>query len=144
MSNKRAERFKRQRRTDREHLLELLYAAELNGKPLTEQLTIDPESPAGFSELAIKGISTHINEIDLLIRKHLIDWSFERLTPVDRSILRIATWELLERNQTPVPAIISEAAALADKYSLSDSARFVNAVLAAIASELRPEIPPDN
>jgi N utilization substance protein B len=122
----------------------LLYAAELNGKPLTEQLTIDPESPAGFSELAIKGISTHINEIDLLIRKHLIDWSFERLTPVDRSILRIATWELLERNQTPVPAIISEAAALADKYSLSDSAKFVNAVLAAIASELRPEILPDN
>jgi N utilization substance protein B len=57
---------------------------------------------------------------------------------VDRTVLRLAIYELLDRPDIPTAAVLSEAVELAKEYSTEDSGRFVNGVLASVASEVRP------
>ena len=57
---------------------------------------------------------------------------------IDRTLLRMAAYELLERPDVPVGAIVSEAVELAKRFSTEDSGRFVNGILSAIAGEVRP------
>jgi N utilization substance protein B len=57
---------------------------------------------------------------------------------IDRSVLRLATFELLERPEVPVAVVLDEAVELAKHFSTDDSGRFVNGVLAAVAREVRP------
>jgi N utilization substance protein B len=73
-----------------------------------------------------------------LIARFAIGWALDRMPVVDRSLLRISTYELLERPDVPVGAIISEAVELANRFSTEESGRFVNGVLAAIAADVRP------
>jgi N utilization substance protein B len=56
---------------------------------------------------------------------------------VGRTILRLATWELLARPDVPVPVVIDEAVELAKQYSTEQSGGFVNGVLSTIASQVR-------
>ena len=58
---------------------------------------------------------------------------------VDRTLLRMATFELLARPDVPTGVVISEAVELAKVYSTEESGRFVNGVLAAIAAVTRPD-----
>jgi hypothetical protein len=60
---------------------------------------------------------------------------------IDRTLLRIATYELAHRDDVPTGAIISEAVELAKRYSTDDSGKFVNGLLARIAREVRPHDP---
>ncbi|HET9070860.1 MAG TPA: transcription antitermination protein NusB, partial [Acidimicrobiales bacterium] len=69
-------------------------------------------------------------------------WSVDRMPAVDRSLLRLATFELLGRPDTPTGVVISEAVDLAKEYSTEESGRFVNGVLAAVAAEVRSDGPP--
>ena len=62
---------------------------------------------------------------------------------VDRNILRLGAYELLERPDVPLGAVISEAVELAKRYSTDESGRFVNGVLASIAAETRSQSAPD-
>jgi N utilization substance protein B len=57
---------------------------------------------------------------------------------VDRTVLRMATYELLHRPDVPTAAVISEAVELVKRYSTDDSGRFVNGMLSSIAEEVRP------
>jgi N utilization substance protein B len=76
--------------------------------------------------------------VDALITAHAIDWSIERMPVVDRTLLRMATFELVARPDTPTGVVISEAVELAKQYSTDESGRFVNGVLASIATTTRP------
>ncbi|MEN3315118.1 MAG: transcription antitermination protein NusB, partial [Acidimicrobiaceae bacterium] len=58
---------------------------------------------------------------------------------IDRTLLRIAVFELVHRPDVPTAVVISEAVDLAHRYSTDDSGRFVNGVLAAVAAEARPQ-----
>ena len=57
---------------------------------------------------------------------------------MDRTILRLATWELLDRPDVPVAVVIDEAVELAKQYSTEQSGGFVNGVLSTIAAQVRP------
>ena len=61
---------------------------------------------------------------------------------IDRTVLRMGTYELLERPDVPTGAVLSEAVELAKRYSTEESGRFVNGVLGAIAAEIRPKDAP--
>ena len=61
------------------------------------------------------------------------------MAAIDRNVLRLAVYELLERPDIPVGAVISEAVALAKRYSTDDSGRCVNGVLSSVAKETRPD-----
>ena len=57
------------------------------------------------------------------------NWSLARMTAVDRNLLRLAAFELLHRDDTPVKVIIDEAIEIARKFSTADSTRFINGIL---------------
>ncbi|HEV2070401.1 MAG TPA: transcription antitermination factor NusB [Acidimicrobiales bacterium] len=131
------------RRESRERAMTLLYEAEAKGcVPLgavLDDLVVHPEP---FTADLVAGVSRHQDDIDGLIATSARGWALARMPVVDRSLLRIATYELAHRPDIPVGAVISEAVELAKAFSTDDSGRFVNGVLGKIAAEVRPgEVP---
>lgn len=81
----------------------------------------------------VRGTWEHLVAIDTRLRGLTQDWALERQAAVDRNILRMTSYEILYRLDTPVAAVINEAVELAKKYSTAESGRFVNGVLGALA-----------
>jgi N utilization substance protein B len=78
------------------------------------------------------------DEVDELIRSAAKNWELDRLAATDRSVLRIATAELIGRPGTPARVILDEAIEIARRFGSEESARFVNGVLDHVARLLRP------
>jgi N utilization substance protein B len=125
------------RREARERAVSLLYEAELKEQTPQEVLADLPVPPEEFVVDLVAGVGKHQARIDELITAHAIDWTLERMAAVDRNILRLAVYELLERPDVPAPAVLSEAVELATRYSTDESSRFVNGLLASVAKEVR-------
>ncbi|MEO0092857.1 MAG: transcription antitermination factor NusB [candidate division WOR-3 bacterium] len=96
-----------------------------------QRQNLNPMAIEYFTRL-VKTAFSHLSEIDECIQKYLKGWSLERLATLDRSILRIATCELLFFPDIPPKVSINEAVEIAKKYSDEESGRFVNGVLDAI------------
>ena len=125
------------RREARERVLSLLYEAESKGEPPATILASLPVAPDAFVVDLVAGVGDRLTEIDGLIAKNSIGWALDRMPSVDRAILRMATYELLGRDDIPTAVVLSEAVELAGSYSTDESGRFVNGVLSAIAAEAR-------
>ena len=111
----------------REQALELLYAVDLG--PAS-----DPVEPTGRAGRLASGVREHLTEIDAEIEKQSTGWRITRMPAVDRTILRIAVYELMYTD-TPVGVVVSEAVELAKTYSTAKSGSFVNGVLASVAAD---------
>lgn len=92
-----------------------------------------PELNKEFIEGELKGIVENLNEIDEIINKNCIGWSVERIAKVDLAILRLATYEIVYREDIPDGVSVNEAVELAKEYSEPKSPAFINGVLASIA-----------
>jgi len=92
----------------------------------------------GFSRQLIQGVADHRDEIDSLIKKQLENWDFTRLGNVERTILRLAVFELLYRPDVPSRVAINEAIELGKEFTTRQSVRFINGVLDGISSALPP------
>lgn len=75
-------------------------------------------------------------KIDKLLSDTSAHWSVERMTPVDRNILRMGLFELLEETDTPIEVVINEAIDLSKRFGDVDSPSFVNGVLDAVRRHL--------
>ena len=126
------------RREARERALSLLYEAESKQVQPDAILSDLPVEPDPFVVDLVKGVGRDLERIDGLISSHAIGWEMDRMPAVDRALLRMAAYELIDRPDVPTAVVISEAVDLAAQYSTDDSGRFVNGVLAAIAAEVRP------
>jgi transcription antitermination protein NusB len=126
------------RREARERALSLLYEAEAKDLAPSEVLAELPLPPEEYVIDLVRGVEADSPRIDELIARYAIDWTLGRMPVVDRTLLRMATYELLARPDVPTGAVISEAVELAKTYSTDESGRFVNGVLASIANEVRP------
>ena len=126
------------RREARERAVSLLYEAELKEQAPDEVLADLPVPPEDFVVDLVSGVGRHLARIDALIGTHAIDWTLDRMAAVDRNILRLAVYELLERPEIPAAAVLSEAVELATRYSTHESSRFVNGLLASVAKDVRP------
>jgi transcription antitermination protein NusB len=126
------------RRESRERALSLLYEADLKGEAPGAVLAALPPPPDPFTVGLVDGVGENAAEVDGLIRRFSKGWSLERMPVVDRSLLRLAVFELGHLPDVPTAVVISEAVELAKQYSTDDSGRFVNGMLSAIAAELRP------
>jgi N utilization substance protein B len=126
------------RRESRERALSLLYEADVKDASPADVLSALPVEPDPFVVDLVRGVGTNTDRIDGLISRYAIDWTLDRMPLIDRAVLRIAVYELLERDDVPTGAVLSEAVELAKRYSTEESGRFVNGVLGSIASELRP------
>lgn len=82
------------------------------------------------------GSEAHIAEIDAVTEKHFKGWRSDRVSPVSRAIIRLATYEMLFLEDVPARVSINEAIELAKKYDDEKSYSFVNGVLNAVAEEL--------
>ena len=121
----------------RERALSLLYEAEAKALPVGDVLAALPIAPDPLAALLVRGVESSGPRIDELITKHAKGWTMARMAQVDRTVLRIATYELVERPEVPVAVVLDEAVELAKRFSTDDSGRFVNGVLAAIARDVR-------
>ncbi len=125
------------RREARERALVLLYEAEAKGITPAEVLKELPVAPDPFATAEVAGVGACLPRLDELIERYAVGWALDRMPAVDRALLRMAVWELLERPDIPTGAVISEAVELAKTYSTEESGRFVNGVLGSIAGAVR-------
>jgi N utilization substance protein B len=123
------------RRPARERALELLYEAEQKSTDCATVIAALPVAPDPYAEALAVGADERRGEIDAeIVRNLATGWTLERISAVDRAILRSAICELLVYDDVPVAVVISEAVELAKEYSTDESARFVNGMLSAIAA----------
>ena len=125
------------RREARERALELLYEAYAKGLAVPDVLAGLVVAPDAYAEEVVRGVADRSDEVDGLISKFAKGWTIDRMPVMDRTLLRIAVWELLARPDVPVAVVISEAVELAKRYSTEDSGRFLNGVLSNAAAEVR-------
>ena len=139
------------RRRAREFALQALYKVdqvEMNGREALSSLwagQADAEGlggarPAdlderGFAERLVLGVQRRRPEIDQLIEGASVNWRLSRMPVVDRNILRLAAFELLDCRDVPASVSINEAVELAKRYGDKDSRAFVNGILDRIAAE---------
>jgi N utilization substance protein B len=116
----------------------LLYEAELKSSEPATLLEALPATPDPFTLKLVEGVAGHRAQIDSLVAGTAVGWEIERMPVVDRTILRLATYELLDQPSTPTAVVIDEAVELAKRYSTDASGAFVNGVLSHIARHLRP------
>ncbi|WP_300368834.1 transcription antitermination factor NusB [Hydrogenimonas sp.] len=125
------------RHQSRGAVIGLLYAHDI-GNPEVEQFSEDlleekkiRHKQREFALGLYHGVLEHLDEIDKQIRSHLKEWDFDRLDHVDKSILRLGTYELLHTDLDRA-VIINEAVELAKELGSDQSPKFVNGVLDAI------------
>jgi N utilization substance protein B len=100
---------------------ETLYSEETDEQPVSDQ----------FMETLAKGAERNREKLDALITSKSENWRIERMPVVDRNILRLAIFEMLEL-KTPAPVVIDEAIELARQFSNDESVPFINGVLDAV------------
>lgn len=81
------------------------------------------------------GVEDRITDIDQILQETSENWSLSRMPLVDRTILRIAVWELLYNDDIPTSVAINEAVRIAKEYGGEDSSKFINGILGKVARE---------
>jgi N utilization substance protein B len=91
-----------------------------------------------FMEKLLDGVMSKQSELDMVIEKAAPEWPIDRISPVDRNILRLGLFELLfaDRKEVPAKVAINEAIELAKQFGGDNSSRFVNGVLGAVYKEI--------
>ena len=139
------------RRRARECALQVLYQLDLSGPSLDveealavffaagldaeeERLT---DEAAQFSRQLVRGVAERLPELDTALQKAAQHWRVERMTRVDRNILRLGAWELRHCPETPARVVLNEAIELAKRFGTEESGSFVNGLLDRLAQDQR-------
>lgn len=88
-----------------------------------------------FIEKLVRGVTKHMAEIDATIVKYAPEWPIEKITIIDRSVLRIGIYELMIGKEVPPKVAINESIEVAKTYGGESSGRFVNGVLGSVYRE---------
>jgi N utilization substance protein B len=130
------------RRKARECALQILFQSEYSPPEIEELLDAYwsdhriPDKVRDYTGLLVRGVHANIGEIDTLITKNAHNWRIDRMTKVDRNILRVAVYEFLSGEGIPKRVVINEALEIAKKFSTSESAHFINGVLDGIKNAM--------
>lgn len=140
-----------QRRKARERALEILYGIEIKkshidetkdillqywSKKESENIPIADDSKSFTSNL-VNGVIENINNIDECIKKYTINWTVDRISKIDKNILRIAVYEFLYLSDIPEIVSINEAVDIAKKYGSEESDKFINGILDKIRKNIK-------
>ncbi len=130
------------RRKSREHVLKILFQRDFTKdiigdiiKHYWKENNISPQVK-DFSEKLAKGTVNNLKEIDSTIEKSSEHWVLNRMSAIDRNILRMAAYELIFMEDIPPKVTIDEAIEIAKKFGANESADFVNGILDKIKSGL--------
>lgn len=111
----------------------------LNDEEVLRDLDVDTPPPAelvGFAAQLVRGTWALRAELDRRLQQRSPRWTLERMSPVDRNILRLGLYELLESREVAPEVVISEAVELAAQFGDAHAPGFVNAVLDGLRREL--------
>lgn len=128
------------RRRGRILALQALYEADTSRhrpEEAVERLAAEkpePASVAAFAAELVRGVQANRPAIDAIIAETAPQWPVDEVAVIDRNILRVATYEVLFDDKTPVRAAINEAVELAKTFGSDSSSRFVNGVLGTVAA----------
>jgi transcription antitermination protein NusB len=132
------------RRRARAYALQILYALDVNDRAnpvgaadtYAQEFDLDIDGEAAeFATMLVRETSARVAELDDIIQNASKNWRLDRMSRVDRNILRLATYELRHCDNVPVKVIINEAVELAKRFGTGESAAFVNGVLDRIAQQ---------
>src|SRR3989344_739921 len=135
------------RHLSRSIVLQSLFEWDFSNKSSSEAISIFKRNAEEFApgmgdfsfmESLINGVLEKRRDIDLIIEKAAPDWPIDKISVVDRNILRIGLYELLfaDRGQVPPKVAINEAIELSKSFGGDTSSKFVNGVLGAVYKEL--------
>ena len=124
--------------------MQALYQTDLSGvSPKEALLSVSseekfPQETIAFAEKLLESVISNKDRIDKEISKNLDDWQIQRLSIVDKNILRVAVCEMISSDdKTPHSAVINEAVLLAKKFGGAESKKFINGVLSSVAKSLK-------
>ncbi|MGA2465541.1 MAG: transcription antitermination factor NusB [Thermodesulfobacteriota bacterium] len=129
------------RRKSREFALQVLYQLDITKQDVIKTLAQFQDHFSGneerddFMERLVLGVLEHCQEIDRLIEKYSENWRLVRMNIVDRTILRMAIFELLYCEEIPPKVTLNEAIELGKRYGSEDSGSFINGILDRIQNE---------
>ncbi len=106
----------------------------MSADALLASLVIEPDP---FAALLLKASELQRERAESMIAERSRGWTLERMPLIDRLVMRMAVAEMITTD-TPTGVVLAEAVDLVGRYSTEESTRFVNGVLSAIASEVRP------
>ena len=130
------------RRQAREHALSILYQVDISQASPAEALglfwKLEPADAdvMEFARTLVRGVADHRGRIDELISDASTNWKLPRMSFVDRNILRLATFELLQLEEVPPTVSVNEAIELGKRYGTTDSGSFINGILDRVARNL--------
>ena len=114
-----------------------LYQHDVTHRPLAELI---PRDASPFTRELIDGVLHNQDELDGLIARYAKGWTLDRIAPLERSILRIALYEILHRTDVPDEVAIDEAIEAAKELCAAEAAGFVNGILGAVKrTEVTPQ-----
>jgi transcription antitermination protein NusB len=141
------------RRTDqRRAAVFICYQRDVTGAPLDELIerelppaegdsatreTKVGETASSFTRELVEGVDGTGEELDELIEEQAIDWRLDRIAPLERAILRVALFEILQRPDIPDEVAIDEAVETAKLYCGTQAPAFVNGILGGILRKVR-------
>jgi N utilization substance protein B len=131
----------RKRRKSREFALQVLFQLDITKQDTIRTLDQFQEhfSTGGerdsFLEHLVLGVLEHIQEIDRLIERYSENWRLDRMSIIDRNILRLAIFELLYCEEIPPKVTLNEAIDLGKRFGSEDSGSFINGILDRIQNE---------
>jgi N utilization substance protein B len=130
------------RRATREWIVQFLFQLDFNPEPIDIALKDfwEEKEPSKrektYAEEIIKGVVQRKDELDDRLSQYAKRWDSERMVAVDRTVMRVALFEMLYRDDVPPVVSINEAVHFAKDFSSFQSGRFVNGVLDRIRKEL--------
>ncbi len=132
------------RRESREKVFQTLFMMDAlrvgpdEGFPLFA-LASEPPSDTGYYTETVRGVWERLEEIDALIGEAAEHWRVERMTPVDRNILRLGAYELTSGGDVPFAVAINEAVELGKRFGSVESGAFINGILDRISGIVRKQ-----
>ncbi len=130
------------RRFSRELALKFLYQLEFNEAGLKDQMASFEdrlscqEEVKDFMQELVSKVVDHMKEIDLTLQKYSEHWTLDRMTVIDRNILRLGVCELMHSQTIPPKVVINEAVEIAKKFGSEESPDFINGILDKIFKEM--------
>ncbi|MEK3953906.1 NusB antitermination factor [Psychrobacillus psychrotolerans] len=117
------------RRQARELALQALFQLDNHEISIEEAIGHVTEETDPFLTQVVTGVVNYKEEIDATLTDKLENWSLSRLPKIERTVLRIAVFELLYNKETPAKVVINEALEISKIFGDEKSSRFVNGVL---------------
>ena len=125
------------RSSARERAVHFLYEAESRSLPVSEIVAAQVLAVDDLVSALTAGVASRQSQLDEMITEYSHTWTIHRMPAIDRNVLRLAIYELIDRPEVPLAVVINEAVELAKRFSTEESGRYVNGVLSAIAKQVR-------